>query len=303
MDTNQHHQLKRWGAGVAVTLAAVALLLLGSVEGASASVAAQGSSSAQAVSLAAQQKQQAAATAFTKARFGIPTVTSSNWSGYVDTNYVTKGLFNHVTAQWNVPEVAPSDCTHGTFATGEGLAGFWIGLDGAGDKTVEQTGTATECYKGTAYYWDWYEMYPKAPVLIGSINPGDHMTASVSSTSAGYVLKINDTTSGVGKNVTLGCPKGSSCLNHSAEAIAEAPSGCVSGPGQTCRGSLYLLPDYQWVSFHGISVSTKSATGGMGASMFSPENITMVNTSSIKLAYVSSAISGNAFTDTWGASG
>jgi hypothetical protein len=288
-----------------MTLAAIACLLVGSMQGASASHRGGSSVRPSVESPDAIAKQQAAEAALTRARFGIPNTTSSNWSGYADTNYTTKGKFKSVSATWNVPEVAPApnDCTAGTFATGEGLAGFWIGLDGAADNTVEQTGTATECYEGTEYYWSWYEMYPKGLVVIGLVNPGDQITASVKSTSSGYTLYLKDVTSGAVNNVTEGCPSKSVCKNQSAEVIAEAPSGCVTAPGQTCRGSLYLLPDYRWASFHGINVHTTSASGGVGASMFGPEDITMVNSIAIKLAYVSSPISGNAFTDTWGASG
>ena len=294
-----------WLTRAMMTIAAIACLLVASVQGASASDRAVTSSRPSVESSATVSKRQAAEAAFTRARFGIPNVTSSNWSGYADKNYTTKGKFASVAATWNVPEVAPapSDCTAGTFATGEGLAGFWIGLDGSGDKTVEQTGTATECYKGTAYYWSWYEMFPKGLVLIGTVNPGDQITASVKSTSSGYALSLKDVTSGAVNNVVESCPPKSVCKNQSAEVIAEAPGGCVTAPGQTCRGSLYLLPDYRWATFHGINVHTTSASGGIGASMFGPEDITMVNSIAIKLAYVSSPISGNAFTDTWGASG
>ena len=287
------------------TVVAMAFLVGGTVEGASASSTAGVAARPSPGSNAAVLKAQAAEAAFVRARFGIPTVTSANWSGYVDTNYKAKGNFTKVAATWNVPEVAPApnDCSAGTFATGEGLAGFWIGLDGYGGSTVEQTGTATECYAGSEYYWSWYEMFPNPPVVIGTVNPGDKISASVTSTSSGYALVLDDLTSGVSNKVVKSCPGGSTCRNRSAEVIAEAPGGCASGPGQACRGKQYLLPDYRWVAFHGISVKTKKASGGIGTNSFGPVNETMVNSIKIKLAYVSSAITKNAFNDSWGASG
>ena len=285
----------RWSARAATPLVALALVVGG--------VAQTPAAHAAAVANTGALKEQAALAAFSHAHFGIPNTTSPNWSGYSDTNYSKTGNFRSVKASWNVPEMADNDCQNGTFATGEGLSGFWVGIDGNGDKTVEQTGTADECYQGTPYYWDWYEMYPNPIVVVAAVSAGDHITASVTKTSAGYVLAINDTTSGTSNNVTESCPAKSTCSNHSAEVIAEAPGGCVTAPGQTCRGKLYPMPNYQWVQFHNISVATKSASGGIGASKFGPQNITMQNSLKIALAVDTSTIAKNAFTNSWEASG
>jgi hypothetical protein len=290
-------------------MAAIALVLCSSV-GAASATSTRGAIGRQALSrYGAAQRANAAAAALVKARFGIPNGTSGNWSGYVDKNYKSTGTFTSVAATWNVPAVAasPNDCSAGTFATGEGLAGFWVGLDGSGDGTVEQTGTAVECYKGSASYWDWYEMYPNPPVVLGSVNPGDEISASVAFSGGTYFVTIKDITSGASNSEWNPCPTGSTCLNHSAEVIAEAPGGCAESPGQTCRvtphHSFYLTPDFQWVRFRHVSVATKTSSGGIGASSFGPLDLTMVNSASIKLAVVSTTVHNDAFTDSWRASG
>jgi hypothetical protein len=253
-------------------------------------------------------KQDAALTVLNRMHFGfgpssIPNQTTPSWSGYVDTNYKSTGTFTTITGTWNVPEVAPGDCSNGTFATGYGLAGFWVGLDGWNNGTVEQTGTVTECYQGNAYYWDWYEMYPSPLVFVGWVNPGDRIAATAQYTGGKYHLFINDETTGTSNSVFENCPSGQTCSRHSAEVIAEAPGGCASAPGQTCRGSLYLLPNFQWVAFNRIGVTTQKSGGGIGGSSFGPVDVTMVNSAHIKLAVVTKTISKNAFTDSWRASG
>ena len=60
------------------------------------------------------------------------------------------------------------------------FAGFWVGLDGDGTNTVEQTGTEADCDGGAATYQGWFEMFPAAPVFYDNlVEPGDAMSASV----------------------------------------------------------------------------------------------------------------------------
>src|ERR671932_523536 len=81
--------------------------------------------------------------------------TSSNWSGYSAIN----GRYTTVSASWKQPTAS---CTSQTT-----YSSFWVGLDGDGSNTVEQTGTSADCSGGTARYYAWYEMYPKFPVNLG----------------------------------------------------------------------------------------------------------------------------------------
>jgi hypothetical protein len=202
--------------------------------------------------------------------------------------------------------VESGTCSDGTCATGEGLAGFWVGLDGWGDNTVEQTGTATECYKGSAYYWSWIEMAPQPTVVLGSVNPGDVMSGTVSYDGGDYTIELRDLTTGVSNGEIVTSPGGSTCSNHSAEVVAEPPAGCVTSSGETCRttpfSSYYLMPEWRWVNFSKISVSTQHSGGFIDG--FGPNDVTMLNSVHITLAKVSTTLTGhNAFTDSWGASG
>src|SRR5215472_15105322 len=144
---------------------------------------------------------------------------SGNWSGYVDDNS-TGGTYSAVSATWVVPRVT-------CIATEDRLGGFWVGLDGFTSNTVEQDGTFAWCYQGVAYYYSWYEMFPNAAIVVGTtVAPGDHIIASVTSTSAGYRLVVTDSTHPANSLATTQpCPFGSTCSNASAEWIAETPGG------------------------------------------------------------------------------
>ena len=97
----------------------------------------------------------------------ITNSTSTNWSGYA----VTGSRFTSVSASWTEPTVKCS---------GTAYSSFWVGLDGDTSNTVEQTGTDADCSGSTPQYYAWYEMYPKFPVnLRGTVRPGDHLSASV----------------------------------------------------------------------------------------------------------------------------
>jgi hypothetical protein len=233
---------------------------------------------------------------------GIPTGTAGNWSGYVDTNHTSNGDFRNIAATWHVPEIVGGGCSSGTFATGYGLASFWIGLDGDGSGTVEQAGTLSECFEGSMYYWDWYEMYPEDSVIVNAVNPGDQISAYVDYTGEYWLLSLVDNTTASGFAELESCPSGSTCDNYSAEAIAEAPGGCVPSSTQTCRGDLYLMPDFDYVNFYGISDATFNRGGSLASSPFGPANLTMVDSADHVLAKVSSLWSKDGFVDRWEAS-
>ena len=48
------------------------------------------------------------------------------------------------------------------------FSSFWVGLDGDGTQSVEQTGTEADCSGGAAAYQGWWEMFPAAPVFYNS---------------------------------------------------------------------------------------------------------------------------------------
>jgi hypothetical protein len=197
--------------------------------------------------------------------------TSTNWSGYA----VTGGRYTSVSSSWTEPAVS---CTKTTYSS------FWVGLDGDTSNTVEQTGTDSDCANRRPVYYAWYEMYPAYPVnLSGTVRPGDHMSASVTTNGSGsFTLTISDSTQGwtYTTHATL-----ASAQLSSAEVIAEAPSS----------GNRVLpLANFGTVNFTGSTVNGAALTSS------SPgiDPITMASGSTIK-AQPGSISSTGGFSDTW----
>ena len=142
-------------------------------------------------------------------------VGSTNWSGYAVSG--SSGAYRSVSARWTAPAVT---CT-----SGHRYASFWVGLDGYGgrSRSVEQTGTDSDCTGQTARYDGWYEMYPAAPVYFRTkVRPGDHLSASVTFHGAdAYTVVLKDSTRGWSHTVTKDEP---GLARSSAEVITEAPS-------------------------------------------------------------------------------
>lgn len=211
----------------------------------------------------------------------LNTVKSSNWSGYADTG----GTFSDVSAAWVEPAVTcPSSTTS--------LAAFWVGIDGYSSKTVEQDGTLAECYKGSAYYASWWELYPTNTIqVVGeTVKPGDKITASVVRTGTKYALKVTDaTTSGNNVNETASCAA-KTCVDSSAEWIAEAPSNST--------GVLPLADFGTWsAKSAAVTAGTKSGT----ISSFTDTEIIMAKngTGATEAQPGSLTSGGSAFKDTW----
>lgn len=158
-----------------------------------------------------------------------------NWGGYV-----SFGNFTTATAGWTEPSVTCRS-TNDLFAP-------WVGIDGDGSSTVEQTGVATDCSSGHAVYQAWYEMYPAAPVYYTNpVSAGDHFTATVTRSSNSYKLTITDDTKGWTKTTT----KSLSAKHSSAEAIIESPTDSYpSISGNTVK--------FDGVKFNGQSLSATS---------------------------------------------
>lgn len=196
--------------------------------------------------------------------------TSSNWSGYA----ATGAKFTSVSASWIQPTAT---CT-----SSDTWSSFWVGLDGDGSHSVEQTGTEADCSGGTPMYSAWFEMYPAYPVSYNdAVGPGDRFTASVTSDSnSSFTLTLNDTTRGWTHTVTKRL-RGAKLA--SAEVIAEAPS--------TLYGPLPLT-DFGTVSFSDASAN------GRPIGDFSPDRITMA-AGGTTLAGTSTLTGGNAFSVTW----
>jgi hypothetical protein len=196
--------------------------------------------------------------------------TSSNWSGYSAIN----GRYTSVSASWRQPTAS---CTSATT-----YSSFWVGLDGDGSSTVEQTGTSADCSGGVPRYYAWYEMYPKFPVNLSlAIRPGDSLSGSVTTDgNGGFTLTITNATTG--QSFTT-----SQRLKHarlaSAEAIAEAPSS---------SGGVLPLTNFGTVNFSSTTVN------GQPIGSFNPDRIDMVSGSTVK-AQTSALSGGTSFSVAW----
>ena len=112
-----------------------------------------------------------------------------NWGGYA----ATGSGFTSVSATWTEPS-ATCNSTNDLYAP-------WVGIDGYGSSSVEQTGVATDCSSGSPVDQAWYEMYPAAPVYLSSssypVRRGDVINASVTYAGSNkYKLTLNDSTRG-----------------------------------------------------------------------------------------------------------
>jgi hypothetical protein len=203
-------------------------------------------------------------------------VTSQNWAGYASAG--NAGTFTSVSASWTEPAAT---CT----AT-DTLASFWVGLDGDGTNTVEQTGTEADCDGGAATYQGWFEMFPAAPVFYDNpVEPGDAMSASVVADGGGaFTLTLTDSTQGW--NQTTNQTSDAAQLG-SAEVITEAPSD----------GTVLPLSDFGTVSFTDATAD-QTAIGNQN-----PSALTLVSANDVTEATPSALAGGNAFTVTWDSNG
>jgi hypothetical protein len=179
--------------------------------------------------------------------------TSSNWSGYASTS----GPFRSVSATWVQPT--------GTCTSRATYSSFWVGIDGDGSNSVEQTGSEVDCAGGRPKYYSWYEMYPAFPVNYSDpVHPGDVFKASVTASGTSFVLTLSDTTQGWShtQNQTSAIAQ-----KFSAEIIAEAPS---SGTG--------VLP---LTNFGTVKFSSAQANG-VAIGSLAPDRITMASGGHVK---------------------
>jgi Peptidase A4 family len=172
----------------------------------------------------------------TKAKNGTVTaVQSANWSGYADSESGSNTV-SYVSGSWTIPSVT---CLPRPYQNQDAFLANWVGVDGFSDSTVEQLGTAAQCYEGVEYYYVWYEMYPAGTVEEGTtacINdnvdcprPGDRVTASVSVTAAGsgennYTLTLTDHTRPQESFSTSAQCATDTCADTSGEWIVERPA-------------------------------------------------------------------------------
>jgi hypothetical protein len=217
------------------------------------------------------------------------TGTSHSWSGYAIST--AKGAVTFVGGGWVEPAFHGTCSGSTTFTE----AGFWVGIDGWGGSTVEQTGTAVECFHGTVFYYAWTEFYPAKPTVLSmTIAPGDVMDASVSYHKAVhnyYTLFIQDITTSAKYSTSNSLIK---AARSSAEWIAEAPS---SG------GKTLPLTDFGSVTFTACTVTISGHHNGISA--FANVRINMVHNTStaLKASTGSLQFSGTKFRVVWKSAG
>jgi hypothetical protein len=195
---------------------------------------------------------------------------SQNWSGFV----ANGGKFTSVSGSWTVPTV---DCS----STPDGVVALWVGLDGAGSRTVEQTGTFSACQQGSASYAAWYEAFPAASILLSNpVGPGDTMSASVTSVGSNtFTLVLTDNSRGWTSTNNIQV-RGRLA---SAEAIVEAPS---------VHGQIVPLANFGTAGFNNVVVN------GSALAAVHPTPVTMATLSGVIKA-VPGPVSGGSFSVAW----
>jgi hypothetical protein len=206
----------------------------------------------------------------------VTAATSENWAGYAAMG--TAGAFTSVSASWAEPTA--------TCSASETFSSFWVGLDGAGTNSVEQTGTEADCANGAATYEGWFEMFPNPPVFYDNpVNPGDALSASVVANGGGsFTLTLTDSTAGW----TQATQQTSDTAQlGSAEIIAEAPSD----------GQVLPLTDFGAVNF------TDALINNEAISNLNTTALTMDSAANVAEATPSALTDGDDFTVTFDNSG
>lgn len=201
--------------------------------------------------------------------------TSRIWAGYAAVACKTCQV-RYVEATFNVPRV--NTCTPSTNGSG---AAIWVGLDGVGNKTVEQVGILIICTTNGPAYGGFYEMAPKAAVIFpATFSPGDAIDAKVyfNQNTGGYNLELDNLTTDVPSKHTQTCPGGSVCANASAEVITEAPTVITGSPPGV--PTVLDLADFGMVNFDNAVVTDitgKRATLAANGTQWSSTQYTMSN--------------------------
>ena len=200
---------------------------------------------------------------------GDGATTSTNWSGYA----ATGGTYTSVSVTFAQPAIKCS--------FGDQYASFWVGLDGDGSDSVEQTGTEADCDGGDPEYSSWYELYPADPVNYhNTINAGDEITETVAfSGTDTYTMTIKDATEGWTRTAKK---HSSHHARASAEVIVEAPY----------NDGVLPLADFGTVKF------TRGTIDGDPLAAAKVAKITMASRSGRIKAQVG-ALSGGSFAESW----
>lgn len=225
----------------------------------------------------------------------VPTSTvtqSSNWSGYA----AVDATFSQVSGSWTVPQVT---CSQAATDSAQ-----WVGIDGAGSSTVEQTGTEANCSGGKASFDAWYEMYGDSSVNRGyevelddpvtkaplPVEPGDVMTASVSVAGSTWTIAIGDATEHWTAVPTVIGFAGAA--QTSAEWVVERPDVCGSSGCRTATLTAFVS-----VPFTGASAVANGQGGPIDAT--DTDEIQMVDSGAVIADPGPLTAAGDGFADTY----
>ncbi len=196
---------------------------------------------------------------------------SLNWAGQV----VTGTTFTGVADTWVVPAVVPSESSE--------YSSSWIGVDGATNSSLIQTGTSQDTTGDSNNYFAWFEILPAASVPIEApVEPGDQMAAEVAEASPGlWGIEIEDLT----QNWVYDNTFAYSGPGASVEYIEEAP---------TVDGAQSTLADFGSVTDANLQL------GGADLSNLSLSSTYMADSSGHVLAYPDNIQSNGSFTIHYG---
>ena len=220
---------------------------------------------------------------------------STNWAGYAVTG--AKGSVTSVNGSWIEPTAT---CTSGK----TGYAAFWVGIDGYNSRTVEQTGTDSDCRGSTPAYYAWFEFYPNPSHTISrlKISPGDTISAQVLFLGkAKFKVTLSDVTTGKSYSTTASVRN---AARTSAEWIAEAPSSVSGVLPLSNFGTVGF--GYDSTSVAGTNTATVGGTTSDLGAFSTAVAITMVSASSAStVKALPSAISTDqtSFSVTWKSAG
>jgi len=216
---------------------------------------------------------------------GVNYLLTTNWSGYASALNNTQ--YTSVSGSWTVQGV---NCAK----TPNSSSSQWVGIDGAGSNTVEQTGTYSDCAGPsgtTATYGAWYEMLGDDAVEGGAqvnltpsssypVAAGDTITASVSVSSMGgnddWTLTIDDSR---WANASITPIQWNTPEQASAEWIVERPETCTAN--NQC--SFTSLADFGTAAAF-TAASADSTAGLIQASQSTPIEMIRSDTDSTPLA-------------------
>ena len=217
-------------------------------------------------------------------RNGITASPSFNWSGYADGASTTPaGTFTAVSGAWTAPSV--------TCSAEDQITVDWVGLDGMFSGAPEQLGTLAWCYRGSPFYYTWWQMAGGPITYVGkTVQPGDKIAASVTRSGTKYTLALTDATTTANSFTTKQTCPATTCQDESAEWISERPSFGIGIPPLAHYSAFKITKGAQ----------TSGGKAGTIGSFSTVNEIPMIDaTNSYNLNNVSSLTRLKSFTTTW----